>query len=64
MILQPISVPALLPLVNEMADDQEAREEGHFRHGLLKNMVEASYRQYWFEGVVVACCHCSQVAYH
>lgn len=63
-IQQLLSVLALLPLVNEMADGQEVLEAGRFRHGPLRYMVEASYRQYSIEGVVVACYHCwSQWAY-
>jgi hypothetical protein len=59
LILQLLSVPALLLLVNGMVDDQGFREEGRFHHVLPMYMVEASSRQYFFEGVVVACCHCS-----
>jgi hypothetical protein len=66
MILIPLlfSVPALLPLATGMADDQEAREEGRFRHG-LRYMVAASCPQYSIEEAVVSCYHCcSPVAYH
>jgi hypothetical protein len=59
LLIQQLSVLALLPLVNGMADDRVAREEGHFHHGLCWYMVVvASYRQYSIEVVVVAYYHC------
>jgi hypothetical protein len=57
MILQLLSVLALLPLVSEMVDDQAVLEEGHFHHG-LPNTVVAACHQYSIERVVVACYHC------
>jgi hypothetical protein len=63
-LIQQLSVLALLPLVNGMADDRVARAEGHFPHGWCWYMVVAFCHQYSVEGVVVAYYHCwSQGAY-
>jgi hypothetical protein len=63
-LIQQLSVLALLPLVNGMADGRVAREAGHSRPGLCWYMVVAFYHQYLVEAVVVAYYHCwSQGAY-